>query len=233
MVMLNRAVWASGAALVAFGLLGSACARPESSDPQPAANSLSDLDAHRQTDVAFFSQLRLRSGAIRQPPATLDEATQKATAVVLADVASVAPTRMVHDVQMLGVTLRPVEILSGALRTDPQSPVVVEMIGSAAATDAGKLAGLNAALPKGRSVWFLRWQGEPPETVKPGAPTDGPEDSRLYGLVSIIGVFVQGPDGVMSALVGGPDRERTTFQGHAEGLKTMSTLVAYVRAVKK
>lgn len=67
-------------------------------------------------------------------------------------------------------------------------------------TDPAGLAAMRASLPEGLAVWFLRWQGEPAPSRKPGVPSVDPvADLTRYITVHPTIVFAAGPDGVNSA----------------------------------
>jgi hypothetical protein len=225
-------------------LLIASCSHPSSPSAAPggpaaAEKSAGDLDVYHQTDLAFFDRFKLENALTLPPPGSISVAANQSTAVIVAEVAGVEVTRVVigetarDQFSKVGVVLRPVEVLSGALRPELNGRVVVELLISDGDT-AAAVESLKSSLPTGRSVWFLHWLGGPPPgaTVKAGAPASSALDKQLYGLVSMQGVFAQGADRVVSAVA---EEERgPTPDMAADGMRftKLSELVAHIRALR-
>jgi hypothetical protein len=149
-----------------------------------------ELDAHRPGDDAFWDTLRLEGAMVVQPPALRTLGT-RSTVTVLARVVDVRRSRVLHGTDVIAVVLQPQRVLAGRLRA--AGPLRVETLSLGPTPTARRVAALRAALPKGLSVWYLRWQGTPPATTKPGAPPlQLPTDPDLYGLTHPFAVVTQG-----------------------------------------
>ena len=196
----------------------------------PGAVPATDIDAYIATDAAFFAQLGVGEGALlARPPATLRDATQESTAVVTARVGDVQPSRTVGGMALLGVELVDLTIVSGALEEPAAPSVIVEFVSLGPANVGEKAASMRAQRPQGMSLWFLRWHGTPPPSRKPDAPPwPAPEsfDPRLYGLVHLYGVLIQGADRVQAPTA---DPRLEGFQKEAAGLSRLSEVITAVK----
>jgi hypothetical protein len=217
------------------------CGQPSSTPVAPAAASeakASDLDTYRGGDLAFFERFKLENALTLPPPASVSVAAEQSTAVVLAEVADVENGQTIvgdgtHDVMAkVGVVLRNVEVLDGALQPELKGRVVVELMLPDGADKVG-IESLKTELPSGKSVWFLHWLGSPPAVakLKPGAVARPAHEQQLYGLISMQGVFVQGSDRVVSAVAEehGPSADMATDGAQ---FKKLSELVTKVRELK-
>lgn len=215
-------------ALVA-GLLGCGATPPESAVPRPS------VSGGASSASAFYGHFVPGPAAeLPREPASLADAADLSTAVVRAAVGEVRVGRTVGDLHMVVVRLRPEKVLHGALQEHLGQVVDVELPGAFAPDDVTPLVdSLQRDTPMESAVWFLRWQGEPPAAIKPGGPTVDPvADFTLYSLVHWnAGVFVQGPNGVESAVAqrssdmsgGSPSARR-----EAESLGSLEELIAQV-----
>ena len=89
-----------------------------------------------------------------------------------------------------------------------------------------QVTALRASLPRGQSVWFLRWQGNVGPPTKPNAPTfQVPSEPDLYALTHAYGVLVQGATHVVAPLAEA-DVARVGFLGEAELHATVSEALA-------
>lgn len=207
----TRRFWAIGGATVAVcalaagvGVAAGKAPPPRVGDRTSAASSVpvapSIIDRYDPRDLTFYQRFRWDAVTLVSPPKDLQTAVQDSTAIVLAQIVDVRRTRNVGEpsIEMSAFVLRPVEVISGRLRPDLGGVVEVEFYGLP--TDPAGLAAMRARLPKGLAVWFLRWQGEPAPSPKPGAPSvSAAADLTRYTTVHPTMVFVPGADGVNSA----------------------------------
>jgi hypothetical protein len=107
--------------------------------------------------------------------------------------------------------------------------VRVEVLSLGSQTMVEQAAQLRAGLPRGLSVWFLRWQGAVPRSTKPNAPPPGPlpTDPHLYGLTHPYAVFVQGKDGVLAPI----SEADSPVVGFLREIRTYRTLSSFARAL--
>ncbi|MFC6884235.1 MULTISPECIES: hypothetical protein [Actinomadura] len=202
-----------------------------------AAVADAELDAYRSENVRFFNRFRMPGALLVKPPRDLAAGARKATAVIVAEVADVRRTRVVGPsearVPMTGVVLRPVETLHGRLRPE-LNEVVVEFLGEATVDSPNPVAALRASLPRGKSVWFLRWQGTPPNVSKPGARPIPAESKAFYDVISLEGgMFTQGARTVVSPIAAesGDPAGPPTMRKDGERLRKLSELAKKVRAL--
>lgn len=207
----TRRLWAVCGAAVALlalaagvGVIAGEAPAPRVGDHPTAASSLpvapAAIDRYDPRDLEFYRQFRWEAVLFARPPKDLRTAVEESTAVVLAQIVDVRYTRPIGEppIEMSAFVLRPVEVISGRLRPELAGVVEVEFFGLP--TDPAGLAKMRARLPGGLAVWFLRWQGEPAPSRKPGAPTVDPAaDFTRYSTVHPAMVFAQGPAGVNSA----------------------------------
>ncbi|MBB4773915.1 hypothetical protein [Actinomadura livida] len=214
---------------------GEVTAAPQNETARPGATA--GLDTHHPENAAFFERFRMPNALLVGPPENLAAGADAATAVIVAEVADVRRTRVVGPpearVPMTGVVLRPVETLHGKLRPELKD-VVVEFPGEATVDSPDSIAALRASLPQGKAVWFLRWQGTPPPTSKPGAGPIPQESRKFYGVVSLDGgMFVQGPENVVSPIAAdsGETAGPPTMRKAGERFDKLSELAKRVRAL--
>jgi hypothetical protein len=194
--------------------------RPDPDRPAPVAPIQAD-------DLAFFDPTVLPGAALARPPGDLTEAVAASTAVIVAEVVDVRPTRTLagetdrDTLEVLGVVLRPVEILHGAVPAE-RGEVVVEFL-TATGRDAA-LASMRSSIPQGEGVWFL-------QTADIGQlrelSVDGPagRDGHYYHVTHLRGgVFVQGEGQVVAGpWPSEPDHPREPGERDSSQLPSMAT----------
>ncbi|MFC7216847.1 hypothetical protein ACFQLX_01470 [Streptomyces polyrhachis] len=174
---------------------------------------------------------------------SLADAADAADAVVIAEVAGVKETRLIEGdgsdrLSMLGVVIRPVEVLRGSLPASDEEELTVEFIGGSADLDQ-TVAEMKAALPEGRSVWFLRAKAEEgkrhlDELKQAGTTPSDQElaaiegDKPYYRVVSSQGLFVEEGANVVNP-VAAEDAEADPMITEGEKYTELSELVAHVR----
>lgn len=243
----ERMRWIAGLAgcIVAVGG-ASACGadaptmKPAVTDRAPIVHgSVANLDQHRPADLAFYRSFRQEGAISVKHFDTLEAGAKAATAVIVAEVTDVRHTRTLRGeraddtVQMIGVVLRPVEILAGELPTEHRARLTVEFLATSA-EEADSISELRAGLPVGQAVWFLHRKGDSLAAPKPGAPPLPPGERQFYRTISPQGMFVQGEGHVECPLVeqtsDGLRPNDMTTQG--ETYATLSQLVVKVRGVR-
>ncbi|MFD4142914.1 hypothetical protein [Streptomyces sp. NPDC058572] len=214
---------------------GSSGGRPVASDRPPSKKAPSPSDA------AFFDRLRSTGLADEvERYDSLGQAARAASAVVVGEVVGVRPTRRAHGIQMIGVTIRPVEVVAGTLPEGFRKRVTVEFTGSPHEMADG-VNGMKLQLPKGRSVWFLRSKAEEgerfvEERIRSGEPVTA-EDRRVlegdrpyYRLVCSQGLFIQGDGHVVNPVIG-HGRDDDPLSREAEKYPDVAALSTYLRTV--
>ncbi|TDC62996.1 hypothetical protein E1200_23790 [Actinomadura sp. GC306] len=226
--------------LITVASMTAACGNGDGAAPQNEStrpNTAAGLDTHHPGNVAFFKQFRMPNALLVKPPENLAAGADTATAVIVAEVADVRRTRVVGPpearVPMTGIVLRPVETLHGKLRPELKD-VIVEFTGEATVDSPESIAEMRASLPQGKAVWFLRWQGTPPPTSKPGARPIPRESKKFYGVVSLDGgMFVQGAENVVSPIAAesGETAGPPTMRKAGERFDKLSELAKKVRTL--
>lgn len=210
----------------------SACGQETASSP----TSGNDTSTTAQTnvvsaDLRFFEPLRPGESAIlKRQPASLQDAYQEATATVLAQVADVRHGRLLKDLQWIDVELDVVEVLGGALQPELDR-VVVEFPGAFLPDSNDPMVEkMRSSVPKGASVWLLRWEGAPPPATKPGAGKDTSIDRARYVIVHPnCGVFVQDRAGVVAATAQNDGFPSEGAQAEGERFARLSDLASHAR----
>ena len=222
-------LWSMASGALVAGLVG--CGAPPSEPTPPRASASEGASA----TSAFYSRLAPGEAAeLPHEPATLADAADRSTGVVRATVGDVRVGRTIGDLHMVVVRLNVEKVLHGSLREQLGGVVDVEFPGSFAPDDVTPLVeSLRRETPKESAVWFLRWHGESSADIKSGAPTvNVAADLRLYSLVHWnAGVFVQGPDGVESAVAQRSSDVSEAPPGarrEAESLRSLDELMARV-----
>ena len=230
----------SGVLLLAVGLGVAGCTGTVAGG---AGSAVPDADPGQTVpfeaaDLSFFRSTVLVGPLLAPPPRDLHEAVQVATTVVVAEVADVRATRTLvgetedDQLEMLGVVIRPTEILHGQLAANVDE-IVVEFLTAAARADA--VAAMRSSLPPGPAVWFLQEADIGDLQVRDVVtPTE-----RYYGVIHLrAGVFVQGPDRVVAGPWPGdpaePARaspELRSMRTQAESFATLDDLLAYLRTI--
>ena len=124
----------------------------------------------------------------------LDAGTRAATVVVVARVVDVVVTRIFQGeiaddrFPMIGLVLRPTDVVAGTLPPEFGDRVTVEFVG-ATGSDEEEVAKLKRRLPAQPGLWFLHLKGE-------GLP----EERGFFRPISPQGLFVQGNQGVETPL---------------------------------
>jgi hypothetical protein len=202
-------------------------------------SAAADLDRYRPGDVKFFNALQVPGALMAPAPPSIAEGVRWASVVVLADIEDVRYTRTIGSgaeaQQMLGLVLRPSEVLQGKLEPSLKE-VVVEFMTFPEQSTGDPLKELRASLPQGKAVYFLRWKGQLPPWAKPkpGAPSIRPEAKSFYDLIHLDGgILMQGQDTVVAPTVEDHGRGkaggRSTLRKEAEKFQRMSDFVAEVR----
>ncbi|REE96850.1 hypothetical protein [Thermomonospora umbrina] len=219
------AALAAGCSALAEDPTAGPVAAVDSPDPSAA------LDVHHPGDATFFQRLVPGKLLIVPPPKDVADGARQSTAVVVSEVADVRPVRTIRDgspggVPELGVVLKVEKVLRGALRPELRE-VVVTFIGERPPGGGDPAAALRSSLPRGRSVWFLRWNGR----QRPGAPPLAETEKRTYSLVSLDGgVLIQGNGAVDAPTYPDDDRPANvaTLGADAQRHQRLSELVATV-----
>lgn len=227
------------AALAAFASVTTACGGAATSETVAAQVAADELDVHRPGDISFFKRLQMPGALLARPPQDLMAGTKAATAVIIAEVTDVRPTRVVgppgSDLPLIGVVLRPLETLHGRLQPELKD-VIVEYPAPPAVDSPDPASALRASMPQGKSVWFLRWNGAPQPGVKPkpGARPIPQEAKAFYSTVSLDGgMFTQGSRSVVcpTAEESGHQEGVPTMRTHGERIKKLSELAQKIREV--
>jgi hypothetical protein len=210
----------------------SACGQETASSPTSGNHtSRTAQTIVASADLSFFEPLRPSESAIlkRQPP-SLKDAYREATATVLAQVADVRPGRLLKDLQWIDVELDVVEVLEGALQPELDR-VVVEFPGAFLPDSNDPMVEkMRSHLPKGASVWLLRWEAAPPPASKPGAPRSTSIDPTRYVIVHPnCGVFVQTPAGAVAATAQNDGLPSEGAQAEGERFARLSDLASHAR----
>lgn len=198
------------------------------------------INSYSEGDAKFFGTFALAGATEAEYYEQLEVAVEQATATVLAQVTDIRITRALGSkdegrVEYVGLTLKPVEILSGTLPKQDRESLTVEFVGSVASISA-----LKSQLPEGYGLWLLRNKAEAPPGMKIDPAAVSEED--YYRLVSSQGLFIQGPKGVINPLVvdPGPDADPTANElerffedpvtKQAEGFKNLTGLADQLRS---
>ncbi|WP_125812130.1 hypothetical protein [Actinoplanes sp. ATCC 53533] len=230
-----------GIAGVAVGaLLATGCssaadpARTNAAASVESGTTAADLNAFYAEDSKFYEPMRQKTeGALLvAPPPTVKAATGESTVVVSGKVGEVAAQRVIGNVQTMRVVLTDIDVLHGKLQPELGGKVAVELFLGEPVNVEKQIQGFQASLPKGYSIWFLRWQGNKRPVTKPGAnPAEDPADASLYGVVHRHAVFAQGPDGVTNAIAehDAEGKPMPGLQAEGEKLGKLSDLADQVR----
>lgn len=181
--------------------------------------SATALNTYSPDDVAFWKPFGAGGGAASEAEryATLNGAASSATAVVVAEVVEVVKTRVVvgevpsDRLHTIGITIRPLEVLAGALPEGDRDELTVEFL-SGSVDPSDRIAELNSNLPDGQAVWFLRSKAEEIAKHRAYLEKRGREPSRrelemfeaekpFYRVVSSQGLLLQGEHHVIGPIV--------------------------------
>jgi len=203
----------------------------------PIAPAADEIDLYQPGAADFYRSFRMEGARSAEYYETLKEAVPAASAVVVAEITGIKQTRIIQGemaddrLPMIGVILRPVDVLAGQLPPEFAAELTVEFIGS---DDPATLDRLKADLPAGhRGLWFLRHKtagipGKAPVRVQPA-------EAAYFRTVSPQGLFVQGPSTVDSPLVETDGDVGRLDDMSAEGRRftRLSELVGEVRRLAK
>ncbi|MDG4826727.1 hypothetical protein O7635_33170 [Asanoa sp. WMMD1127] len=207
-------------ALLLAGLAACAtgdAAPPPAGEPTSGPASIGPTpDLHRPGDLGFYQAFNMDGPALRDHYPSLAAGADAATVVVVAQVVDVVLTRVVQggapddEVPHVGLVLRPIEVVDGAVPPELGERLTVEFVGNSH-TDDEEIAKLRRRLPAQPGLWFL------------ARTTDG------FRPVSKQGLFVQGNNRVESPLTAEGDGDMAA-EGRAYG--RLSALVRDVRGVR-
>lgn len=201
---------------------------------------------YRATDVAFFEHIQFGGGTREaEHYKTLDAGGRAASAVVVAEVVDATHTRTISgeeswdQLHMIGVVIRPVEVLRGNLPAEFSQQLVVEFMTSV--DPKNSVAELRTRLPEGRSVWFLRSKAEEVKRIEQSAMQSGKElspsdrarfevEKEFYRLTSSQGLFVQGRQHVVNPIANPHEAHEDTMLSEGESFDRLGELVAAIRS---
>jgi hypothetical protein len=189
------------------------------------------LDVYHGSDISFFKPVGFGESALEaEHYDTVREATQHASAVIIAAVIDVRPGSTTDEtpddmVRRIAIDIHAVEVIKGELEDNTPSTVTLELVAGSSVDES--IAYMKAHLPEGLSVWFLRHRSAYSEQMKGKSLETTPE--RAFRLISSQGLFVQGRNAVTNPLV-------ATDHGMADQAEdaypTMSHLVDDIRSVE-
>ncbi|GFH38026.1 hypothetical protein [Streptomyces pacificus] len=234
-------------ALIAAGAVAAATAVALLAGPQLFGQDNTPGSNGQQSASAFFEPLRFGTG-MREAEQydSLEAAAEAASAVVTAEVVDIRTTRVIKGegsdrLYMIGVVVRPVEILDGALGETSQQQLTVEFIGGGEDPTAA-VEQMKASLPEGESVWFLRSKAEEGERhlgeLKQAGRTPSPDevkaiegDKPYYRVVSSQGLFVQEGQEVTNPIVS-EDETSDAMVVEGEKYDKVTNLADHVRETR-
>jgi len=186
-----------------------------------AGPSAGSVDLHRPGDLGFYATFNMDGVEGAEHFDDLDAGTAASTVVVVARVVDIVVTRTSQgeaaDFPMVGVVLRPTDVVAGTLPPGSADRLTVEFVGDST-TDDERIAMLKRRLPAQPGLWFLHHK-------KDGAP----EERGYFRTVSPQGLFVQGNQRVETPLTREGDGDMA-----AEGrmYRRLSALIQRVRGVR-
>lgn len=210
-------------------------------------------DTYRAGDIAFFGGERSGGGAVSEVEHydSIESAAKAASAVIVAEVIDVRHTRTVYGEErswdrfhMVGLVLRPVEVLRGDVPDEFAQELTVEFmhtVGPPGTSDPGDVVQRQkASLPEGRSVWFLRSKAEEGERLKAYLAKQGKDltkqelammeaEKPYYRLTSSHGLFVQGEHHVVNPVAFDDEATANTMLSDVESYRKLSELIAAIR----
>jgi hypothetical protein len=234
-------------ALIAAGAVAATTAVALLAGPQLFDQDDTAAGKGKQSALAFFEPLRFGTGMREvEQYDSLDAAAEAASAVVMAEVVDVRMTRVIEGeggdrLYMIGVIVRPVEILDGALGEASQQQLTVEFTGGGE-DPAAAVEQMKSQLPERESVWFLRSKAEEGERLleelKQAGRTPSADwvravkgDRPYYRVVSSQGLFVQDEQDVINPIVG-EDGTSDTMVAEGEKYDEVSHLADHVREAR-
>ena len=231
------------ATLVLTPALSSACsgsasagrsAPPETVLGTRSRTTSDSIDTYRPSAQEFFSRFRLPGAIYLAPPRSLAEASRSARAVVVARVLDVRESRIVRgdsasdNVLVVALVLEAVEVLKGKLDDQTRTLSIDFPVATGDPTSFPEaVAQFRQELPVGLSVWFVRHAGDPLPGMKAKSPEPASDTPGQYTLLSLEGVFVQGPTSVIAAMVDEPGAGYLGADG--QRYAHLSELVEHVR----
>lgn len=210
-------------------------------------------DTYRAGDIAFFGGERSGGGAVSEVEHydSIESAAKAASAVIVAEVIDVRHTRTVYGEErswdrfhMVGLVLRPVEVLRGDVPDELAQELTVEFMHTVGPPDTSDPRDVverqKASLPEGRSVWFLRSKAEEGERLKAYLAKEGKElteqeiammeaEKPYYRLTSSHGLFVQGEHHVVNPVAFHQEATANTMLADGESYRKLSELIAAIR----
>lgn len=201
---------------------------------------------YRTADVAFFTRLQF-GGDTREVEhyKTIESGARAASAVVVAEIVDAKHTRTItgeepwDQLHMIGIVIRPVEVLRGNLPPEFSQQLIVEFMTSVDPKES--VADLRATLPEGKSVWFLRSKAEEVKRAEQATAQSGKElspgdrarfevEKAFYRLTSSHGLFIQGPQHVINPVAHPHDTNEGTMLSQGERFAQIGELVAAIRS---
>jgi hypothetical protein len=198
----------------------------------------------RGDGLAFFDPTVLAGALLAPPPDDLEHGIDLSTAVILGTITDVRATRTLvgetenDQLDMLGVVVKPTEIIHGALATGLEEIVVEFATGGDRDTI---ITAMRSSLPTGAGVWFvreadigqLRVIGS--EVTTPAEPYYNVTDLRAGVLADGDGQVVTGPwrdEPAEPREQGEPvSPVLQSMKTHAESFATLQDLVTYLRTL--
>ncbi|MDT0489225.1 hypothetical protein RM717_01735 [Streptomyces griseus] len=233
--------------LIAVGALVATTAVALLAGPQLFGQDGTAGSEGQRSASAFFEPVRFGT-SMRETERydSLKAAAEAASAVVTAEVVDVRTTRVIEGEEsdrlyMIGVVIRPVEILNGALDEASRQQLTVEFIGGSE-DPAAAVERMKSTLAEGESVWFLRSKAEEGkhhlEELKQAGSTPSPDvveaiegDRPYYRVVSSQGLFVQEGQEVVNPLVS-EDETSNVVVTEGEKYDKVANLADHVRETR-
>lgn len=196
---------------------------PTGSAGPTASGGTDALDLRRSGDLSFYQLFNQDGADWVHLYGDLDEGIRASTVVVVARVVDVVVTRFFQGeaaddrFPMIGLVLRPTDVVAGALPPEFGDRVTVEFVG-ATGSDEEEVAKLKRRMPAQAGLWFLHLKSQ-------GLP----EERGFFRPISAQGLFVQGNQGVETPMTTEGDGDMA-----AEGrtYRRLSALVQRVRGVR-
>lgn len=219
--------------LATVAATGVGCASDEPSELGRASQD--DLNVYEKSNGKFYQGLSYGPSALEaEGYHTLAGAAKSASAVIVAEVVGVRHTGTIVEkdvspeghIHALGIDLRPVEVIVGNLPEQYHDRLTVER-GGFSGEPSEMVERMQAALPDGLSVWFLRTQAEYTEQMKGRPPTEEEKEGPDYRLVCSQGLFVQGAQHVVN-----PIEEDNFGMVEGEAYEKLGQLVQTLRGVE-
>lgn len=173
---------------------------------------------------------------------SLEATAAAADAVVVATVEDVVTTRVIQTdgddrVYMVGIKIKPIEVVRGALPDEFKEQLIVEFTLGGTAVD---VANMKPALPEGQMLWFLRSKGADADRTLERAEKENLPISKLsrsimeaerpyYRLTSSQGLFAQGDGHVVDPVWNDRPRPDSVVE-EAKQFGKVSELIAVLKS---